>query len=512
MVRHSKDRLFLTTTEWKRDYGGKAVSVGSTAGGFKALPFNCCALSLAPFENPVCTTDGVLFDLVNIVPYIKKHKKNPASGEPLTNKQLIRLNFAKNSDDKWYCPVTCKEFTNSSRIVAIKTTGNVYAAEVVEELNVKAKNWTDLLTGEAFTRKDIITLNDPKDTALLARRDINQFKHLEEVREEKNQEAAKASHTSKIRQTVTTERIFKEIATKRKRDEETRAKKEADAAEAAAVQEEKDEAAGTLIWKRRKILVTDLQTGSNLTANAVSGSFTSTATAVETKNVVRAATPAEIDETRWARLKKLKKKGYAQLQTTHGNLNLEIHCDMVPQTAENFIGLCLAGKYNGVTFHRSIKNFMIQGGDPTGKGTGGESIWGGKFRDEFDERLTHDGRGVLSMANSGKNTNGSQFFIMYRSAPHLNRKHSVFGKVVGGMPALRAMEDVPTNSKDRPKEEIKIIKAVVFQNPIEEADAVLDAELKATLSSRAKAAAASKQPAAPALVKGKAKAGKGGVG
>jgi peptidyl-prolyl cis-trans isomerase-like protein 2 len=99
---------------------------------------------------------------------------------------------------------------------------------------------------------------------------------------------------------------------------------------------------------------------------------------------------------------------------------------------------------------------MAQGGDPTGTGTGGESVYGPSFPDELDSRLLHDRRGVLSMANSGKSTNGSQFFILYKSAQHLNYKHSVFGAVVGGLETLSSIEAVQTDDEDRPLERIEI--------------------------------------------------------
>lgn len=98
----------------------------------------------------------------------------------------------------------------------------------------------------------------------------------------------------------------------------------------------------------------------------------------------------------------------------------------------------------------SCSNFMIQGGDPTGTGRGGESIWGKPFNDEVNSKLLHSGRGVVSMANSGPHTNGSQFFILYKSANHLNFKHTVFGGVVGGLTTLAAMEKVPVDDNDRP--------------------------------------------------------------
>lgn len=119
---------------------------------------------------------------------------------------------------------------------------------------------------------------------------------------------------------------------------------------------------------------------------------------------------------------------------------------------------------------------MLQGGDPTGLGTGGESIYGGKFKDELDSRLVHSGRGVLSMANSGPNTNGSQFFIMYKSARHLDFKHSVFGRVVGGLETISALEKVPTNADDRPLQPITITGATVFTNPFKD---MMEEEAKA---------------------------------
>merc|ERR1719471_2753492 len=100
---------------------------------------------------------------------------------------------------------------------------------------------------------------------------------------------------------------------------------------------------------------------------------------------------------------------------------------------------------------------MIQGGDPKGTGTGGDSHWGGPFKDEFLQFLSHTGRGMLSMANSGPDTNKSQFFITYRSCRHLDEKHSVFGRVVGGLETLTKMESIEVDSKDRPKDEIKIL-------------------------------------------------------
>jgi peptidyl-prolyl cis-trans isomerase-like protein 2 len=128
--------------------------------------------------------------------------------------------------------------------------------------------------------------------------------------------------------------------------------------------------------------------------------------------------------------------------------------------------LAARGFYDGVAFHRSIRNFMLQGGDPSGTGRGGESAWGRPFADEFVQSLSHSGRGVVAMANAGAHSNGSQFYILYKSAPHLDKKHTVFGRVVGGMDTtLSALERVPTDADDRPTEEIRIKSITVFDDP-----------------------------------------------
>jgi cyclophilin family peptidyl-prolyl cis-trans isomerase len=133
------------------------------------------------------------------------------------------------------------------------------------------------------------------------------------------------------------------------------------------------------------------------------------------------------------------KKHYsATFHTEKGDFVVELFADRAPKTVNNFVFLAREGFYNGVTFHRVIRDFMVQGGDPTGSGSGGP---GYRFADEFHPGLRHDGPGVLSMANAGPNTNGSQFFITHRATPHLDNKHSVFGKVIKGMQVVLAIPD-----------------------------------------------------------------------
>ncbi|TFB00712.1 Peptidyl-prolyl cis-trans isomerase-like 1 [Trichoderma ghanense] len=151
------------------------------------------------------------------------------------------------------------------------------------------------------------------------------------------------------------------------------------------------------------------------------------------------------------------------LETSMGNITLELYTKHAPKTTKNFSTLVQRGYYNATIFHRIIPDFMIQGGDPTGTGRGGASIYGDKFEDEIDPSLKHAGAGILSMANAGPNTNGSQFFITLAPTPWLDGKHTIFGRVKSGMGVVRRMGLVPTGPEDRPLEEVKIFQARVLE-------------------------------------------------
>ncbi|KAG1668534.1 hypothetical protein FOA52_012128 [Chlamydomonas sp. UWO 241] len=157
------------------------------------------------------------------------------------------------------------------------------------------------------------------------------------------------------------------------------------------------------------------------------------------------------------------------LHTTLGDLKIELFCEQTPRTCENFLALAASKYYDGTLFHRNIKGFMLQGGDPTGTGKGGRSIYAtpnGKFPDELVDSLKHARRGVVSMANSGPDTNGSQFFIAYKAHAHLNGKYTVFGQVIDGLDTLDRLEKLPVDAADRPKQEVKINSVTVHANPM----------------------------------------------
>jgi peptidylprolyl isomerase len=149
------------------------------------------------------------------------------------------------------------------------------------------------------------------------------------------------------------------------------------------------------------------------------------------------------------------------LETNQGNIELKLMPQIAPRACENFIGLVKKGYYNGVIFHRVIKNFMIQSGDPTGTGRGGDSIWGKPFEDEVSPDMQFNESGILAMANAGPNTNGSQFFITTAKTPWLDMRHTIFGKVVSGYEVVQKIENTQTGPSDRPIAEQKIIRAYV---------------------------------------------------
>jgi cyclophilin family peptidyl-prolyl cis-trans isomerase len=152
---------------------------------------------------------------------------------------------------------------------------------------------------------------------------------------------------------------------------------------------------------------------------------------------------------------------YAHFSTSEGDFSIRLFADLVPNTVANFIDLAEGRKgpsgkpfYDGLVFHRVISGFMIQGGCPEGSGRGGPGF---KFADEFHPQLRHNKPGILSMANAGPNTNGSQFFITVAPTPHLDNRHSVFGEVASGYEIVQKISEVPTGSQDRP------VKPVVVQ-------------------------------------------------
>ncbi|KAG5948102.1 Peptidyl-prolyl cis-trans isomerase cyp8 [Claviceps monticola] len=491
------DKLYITHSEWSSSDAYSASS-GANASSrndsarppFRRLPFNFCAASLQPFKDPVCTPDGTIFDVQVIAAWLDKHpNQNPVDGKPLNKKDLIRLDFARNassdvlgagrSDGKGDLidPVTYKVFTDNTHIVGIRhgTYANVFAWETVERMNIKAKMWQDLVDDEPFTRADIITLQDPQNAAS---RNLEQFKFLKDgqgaqlsrVQEEAERNASNintnalgsmADKVLKAKAAVEKARKAREAGVDVNRSSSATAiAASSNGLLDPSASTRQSSASQSLLRQQKKPAVN----AAAYTTGRAAASFTSTGLTPETSGERALLTEEEF----MLKPKRVKNKGYARVETNLGDLTLELHTDTAPRAVWNFIRLAQKGYYKGVAFHRNIPNFMIQGGDPSGTGKGGSSIWGKYFNDEFDGPLTHDKRGILSMANKGKNTNSSQFFITYAPAPHLDRKHTIFGLLVDGQHVLTKMEATPTDGSQRPLHKIFINDIVVFVDPFAE--------------------------------------------
>ncbi|KAK4179644.1 putative peptidyl-prolyl cis-trans isomerase [Triangularia setosa] len=489
------DKLYITHSEWSSAdaYG---ASVGANAGSraqrtgahasFKRLPFNFCAASLQPFKNPVCTTDGTIFDVEVISTWLEKKGTNPVDGRPLAAKDLIKLNFARNADTTesndrngiatdgkgdFIDPVTFKVFTDNTHIVAIRhgNYANVFAWETVERMNIKAKMWRDLVDDTEFGRKDIITLQDPQNAAS---RDLSQFKHIQD-----GEEAALTPEQAEQRQEGGINidalgRIGDKVLRAKEAVARARQARESgtDVNHATASKSLTKTTPSSTTTAPRQSLIQEKKKPANsaiYTTGAAAASFTSTGLTPSTSGSLALLSEEEY-LLKPRRLSNSKHLGFVRISTTLGDLTLELLPEFAPKAVWNFLRLSQKGYYNNTLFHRNIKNFMIQGGDPTGTGRGGTSIWKKTFNDELEGPLSHNARGILSMANKGKNTNSSQFFITYRPAKHLDKKHTIFGRVIDSEGTLQKMESARVEGDNRPAEEIRIREVVVLVDPFEE--------------------------------------------
>ncbi|KAG9037972.1 Peptidyl-prolyl cis-trans isomerase cyp8 [Tulasnella sp. JGI-2019a] len=440
----ANDKMYITHAEHSGLLGQH-----SSSSGFKGKaenntadarqPFDCCAISLQPFVHPVCAPHedgtGTVYDLLNIVPWLKEHDNTePHTGAKLAPSSLITLHYARNAKGQLHDPISFKTLSEHSHIVAIRTTGNVFLAESVGKL----AGGRDLVSDVPFTREDIISLQNPYAASTPAQQAPPQ-----------TIAAATPSSTPAAPSPV----IISPVVPSESTEVE---KKVAPALRAAkAVQP---------------------YNASPYSTGAAGASLTSTSLDPLTKGEMALYDEEELmyDDISRERKEKdrIRRRAYVRMVTNMGgSLNLELFCDKAPKTCYNFLMLARQGKYDDCPFHRLIPGFMIQGGDPTGTGRGGESYWGTPFRDEYDLKGAekHSERGMLSMANKGASTNGSQFFLTFKPTPHLDGKHTVFGKLVGGEDVLSAMEVAPVKpGTDKPVKPIKITEVVIYQDPFED--------------------------------------------
>ncbi|EGO05203.1 hypothetical protein SERLA73DRAFT_174204 [Serpula lacrymans var. lacrymans S7.3] len=422
----NSDKLYITHAEHAGVFGQH-----SSSSGFKTkqqaphpgalTPFDCCALSFQPFDHPVCARNadgtGHVFDLVNIIPWLKQHDNtNPITQEPLSPSDLITLNYSRKSSGEIHDPISFKPFSEHSNIVAIATTGNVYLADSI-------KGGKDLLDDVKFKREDVITLQNPHGMPSSSVPTPGSAPVKKEVEKPKTV-VSKTTVDIKTKAAVPwnvspySSGLPGASLTSTSVDPQTSSSK--------------------LVWDEEELMFEDM-------SNVPKGKG-------KEKDVG-------------------KRRAYVRVVTSlGGSLNLELFCEKAPKTCYNFLMLARAGKYDNCLFHRLIPGFMIQTGDPTGTGAGGESHWGTPFRDEHDMKgaAKHDSRGVIAMANKGAGTNGSQFYFTFKATPHLDNKHTVFGKLVGGEDVLDLLENLPRKSgTERPAKSVRITEIVIYQDPFE---------------------------------------------
>ncbi|EIN14110.1 cyclophilin-like protein [Punctularia strigosozonata HHB-11173 SS5] len=426
----NSNKLYITHSEHSGLYGQHTASTA----GYKAkaqapppgarTPFDCCALTFQPWTHPVCARNddgtGYVFDLLNIIPWLKQHdNRHPITQKTLQPSDLIQLHYSRKASGELHDPITFKPFSEHSHIVAIATTGNVFLAESI-------KGGKDLVADVKFKKEDVITLQNPHGlpTASVAATPPRK------VELEKNKVVAKpapAGGVANVKKTAEPWNVSPYSSglpgaslTSTSIDPTTQGTK--------------------LVWDEEELMYEAI-------SNPPKGKG-------KEKDVG-------------------KRRAYVRVVTSlgGGSLNLELFCEKAPKTCYNFLMLARQGKYNDCLFHRLVPGFMIQTGDPTGTGAGGQSYWGTPFRDEYDLKgaAKHDERGILAMANKGKDSNGSQFYITFRATPHLDRKHTVFGKLVGGENVLDALERLPLkDGTERPAKAVRITEAIIYQDPFED--------------------------------------------
>ncbi|KIK70870.1 hypothetical protein GYMLUDRAFT_79070 [Collybiopsis luxurians FD-317 M1] len=427
---HGSDRLYITHTEHS------VLGSHSASSGFKAkpetphpgarTPFDCCALSFQPFDNPVCARNadgtGNVFDLINIIPWLKQHNNtNPITQEPLTPADLIQLHYHRKPSGEIHDPISFKPFTEHSHIVAIATTGNVFLADSI-------KGGKDLVDDVPFKKSDVITLQNPHG---LPPASVPSQAPSSSTKSAPPNPVAKPAQVAAVKSKEPTPWNISPYSSGLPGASLTSTSVDPNLTSGAA---------SKLVWDEEELMFEAI-------SNPLKGKS-------KEKDIG-------------------KRRAYVRVVTSlgGGSLNLELFCEKAPKTAYNWLMLARQGKFDNCLFHRLVPGFMIQTGDPTGTGSGGQSYWGTPFRDEYDLKgaAKHDSRGVLAMANKGANTNGSQFYITFKAAPHLDKKHTVFGKLVGGEDVLDALEKLPRkDGTERPSKSVKITEVIIYQDPFEE--------------------------------------------
>lgn len=421
--RHSKDRLFITMTEHKNEWGGKK---DPTQAPIPRLSFNYCPLSLQPFSDPVCSPDGTVFDIVNIIPFVKRYHKNPVTGAPLKIDELIKLKYYQDEEGNYICPVSKKVFTDSTKIVAIKPSGVVYAASTVEELNRKAKFFCDLMTGKKFLPGDIIVLQDPMD---ISKRIITNFDYLqnEEEFDQPNEDEEMLPH---IEQSALGKRILEKVdqsakALEKVLKEAAKPPRKIDLEETLTVEEFLEERRERKDWRHELH-----RTGS------MANSVTCTDVDLKTSDEKRPLTDIEMMREVWNEIKSHHHKGFIQINTNLGEINAELFTDQAVRTCYSFLELIYKGKLDGMKFKKLIPGVILNLENSVSRSIKLDTV-------DRSEKLFHKKPGLLTVDTLGDlNTMG----ITLGPSEQLDRTNSVFGVIHNNFELIEVIESAGENN------------------------------------------------------------------
>ncbi|PVU90765.1 hypothetical protein BB559_004450 [Furculomyces boomerangus] len=480
------DKLYITHSEWSNKFSEGGINFGGkkegSSRGKKILPFKCCYLTQIPFKSPVCTEEGHIFEYESILQFLKQYKINPVSGAKLKSKDLMKITVYRNENDELMCPISEKPFNESTRIVLNRKSGHVYSYSTIEELNIKARNMRDLVTDEEFKKTDLIDLYDPKD---LDGRIINNFYYVKNnIRFNTSQKPINEEDVSNVNPNSSVKRILDLVK------EETKEEKK----------------------QKLDLYLEKPETKENKSVNQKSNSKAHNASLYTTGHVAASLTsttfaPVTVNENILLSnleymLPKIKSNSFVKLKTNFGDLEFELYCSFTPQTCYNFITLAKNGIYDNLRFANSIKNLILISEDPeekiksfysnsdkekdvsdyrNNKKVWSEELVGKESMDRLNseraKKQSHDKRGLLSMIIDPKTNYSHQFFITFRPATQFDKKHIIFGRLVGNLSTLDKIEAVPAVDFI-PTENIFIEKVIVLSDPFQEFSERLERKLE----------------------------------
>lgn len=432
------DKLYITHGEWASgEYGGgKAARTLREGEVERPLPLDCCALTFTPVQSPMASSTGYIYERVAVEEYVKKYARDPVTYKPLSLKDLFLLHLERDPSGELICPVTGKPLSSHQLVLAVRPTGRVYSGEGLKRLMASGDRdaegrqiYHDYYGEASFHEGDLVILNDPSK---LEGRLPRNFGHVRDVGE-----GGASSKGKGIGGQGTLQRSGSEMAT-----------------------HVKDRAVEAVMTEKR--LKVD---------NPPMEASYSRPTGTSTLSMVPVASPKGTDSSQLTMEQRLfrevRDQGKATVRTNYGDMHFILHCREAPRTCYNFLTLARRGYYAGVPFHRLLRGFVLQGGDPTGTGMGGDSCWGRPFPSEPGGLATHHRkRGLLSMANRGDAcSNTSQFFVTLAPAAHLDGIHPVFGEMIGGEETLASIERVPVDERGKPLRPVIMEDVIIVEDP-----------------------------------------------